>query len=144
MSRLAIALFAIVGISLFLTGCLYLSLSEFMPYHAEALQVEWHSLDANLQGLILGLLKGLGSGAFVAGAAILWMVGDSLRESPRPYFVLLPFVATSYSALLCFATYTVYTSTPGNPPLLLNLVLVIASVLASLALAISRRDVSDK
>lgn len=144
MFRLAIALFAFVGLSLFLTGCLYLSLNEFMPYHAEAIQLEWDRLDANFKGLILGLLKGLGSGAFVAGAAILWMAGKSLRESPRPFVVLMPFVAISYSALLCLATYTVYTNTPGDPPLLLNLLLVIASVLASAALAISRRDVSGK
>ena len=144
MYKLSIALFAVVGLSLFLVGCVYLSLSEFMPYHAGALQLEWDELDANSQGLILGLLKGLGSGAFVAGAAVLWMAGQSLRESPRPFVVLMPFVAIGYSSLLCFATYTVYTNTPGNPPLLLNFVLVVASVLASVALAVSGRDVSGK
>jgi hypothetical protein len=58
--------------------------------------------------------------------------------------VLMPFVAISYSSLLCFATYTVYTNTPGNPPLLLNVLLVVASVLASVALAISRREASGR
>ena len=144
MFRLSIALFALVGLSLFLVGCVYLSLSQFMPYHAEALQLEWDSLDSNFQGLILGFLKGLGSGAFVAGTAVLWMAGKSLRESPQPFVVLMPFVAISYSSLLCFATYTVYTNTPGNPPLLLNVLLVVASVLASVALAISRRDASGR
>lgn len=144
MFRFAIAVFALVGLSLLVTGCIYLLLTEFMPYHAEAIQLEWHRLDANFQGLILGLLRGLGSGAFVSGAAILWMTGKSLRESPRPFVVLLPFVAISYSALLCFATYTVYTNTPGNPPLLLNFVLVLASLFASVALVISRRDVLKK
>jgi len=142
--RLSIALFALVGLSLFLVGCVYLSLSQFMPYHAEALQLEWASLDSNFQGLILGLLKGLGSGAFVAGTAVLWMAGKSLGEGPQPFVVLMPFVAISYSSLLCFATYTVYTNTPGNPPLLLNVLLVVASVLASVALAISRRDASGR
>lgn len=142
MFRLAIALFVLVGLSLFLTGCVYLSLDEFMPYHAEALQLEWHSLEANFQGLILGFLKGLGSGAFVTGAAILWMAVKSTRESPRPFVVLMPFVAISYSTLLCFATYTVFTNTPGNPPLLLNALLVVVSVLASAILAISRRGFS--
>ena len=143
MFRLSIALFALVGLSLLLVGCVYLSLSQFMPYHAEALQLEWDKLDANFQGLILGFLKGLGSGAFVAGIAVLWMAGKSLRESPQPFVVLMPFVAISYTSLLCFATYTVYTNTPGNPPLLLNFLLVVASVLASLALAISQRDASS-
>lgn len=137
--KLSIFLFAIVGLSLFVTGSLYLSLDEFMPYHAEALQEDWNSLSTNYQGLILGLIKGLGGGAFVSGLAILIMVGTSLRTSPTPFRLLLPVTAIGYSALLCYATLTVSLSTPGDPPLLLTIVLVAASILASLALAISQR-----
>lgn len=140
MFRFSIALFAIVGLSLFLTGCLYLSLDEFMPYHAEALQKEWHALEPNEQGLFLGLLKGLGSGAFISGLGILFMVGISLRKSPRPFIVLLPFTAIGYTALLCFATLTVSLRTPGNPPLLLTIALVATSILASVAFAVSQRN----
>ena len=137
--KLSIFLFAIVGLSLFLTGCLYLSLDEFMPYHAEALQQDWNSLSTNYQGLLLGLIKGLGGGAFVSGLAVLIMVVASLRKSPRPFLLLLPVTAIGYSALLCYATLTVYLGTPGNPPLLLTIVLAATSILASLALAISHR-----
>ena len=137
--KLSIFLFAIVGVSLLLTGCLYLSLDEFMPYHAEALQKDWKSLGTNYQGLILGLVRGLGSGAFVSGLAILIMVGNSLRKSPAPFLLLLPVTATSYSALLTYATLTVAMSTSGDPPLLLTIALVAASILASLAFVISQR-----
>ena len=137
--KFSVFLFAIIGLSLFLTGCLYLSLDEFMPYHAEALQEDWNTLGENYQGLILGLLKGLGSGAFVSGLAILIMVGISLKKSPTPFLVLLPFIAIGYSALLCYATLTVFLSTPGNPPLFHTIALVAASIMATLALAISQR-----
>lgn len=137
--KLSIFLFAIVGLSLFLTGCLYLSLDEFMPYHAEALQQDWNSLSTNYQGLLLGLIKGLGGGAFVSGLAVLIMVVASLRKSPTPFLLLLPVTAIGYSALLCYATLTVYLGTPGDPPLLLTIVLAATSILASLALAISHR-----
>lgn len=137
--KLSIFLFAVVGLSLFLTGCLYLSLDEFMPYHAEALQQDWNSLSTNYQGLLLGLIKGLGGGAFVSGLAVLIMVVASLRKSPTPFLLLLPVTAIGYSALLCYATLTVYLGTPGNPPLLLTIVLAATSILASLALAISHR-----
>ena len=139
MFRLSVSLFAIVGLSLFLTGCVYLTIDEFMPYHAEALQNDWDDLAPNHQGLILGFLKGLGSGAFVAGFLILSMVGTSIRGDSRPFRVLLPFTAICYSALLCYATYIVYTKTPGNPPLLLTVALVVASIVASIALALSQR-----
>ncbi len=85
--RFSIFLFAIIGLVLFLLGCLYLSLDEFMPYHAEALQKDWGALDANSQGLILGLMKGLGSGACIAGFAILFMIASSLRKTPRPFIL---------------------------------------------------------
>ena len=138
--RFSIFLFAIVGLALFLLGCLYLSLDEFMPYHAEALETDWSVLDPNFQGLILGLLKGFGSGACVSGFVILFMVASSLRKTPRPFIVLLPLTAVGYSALLCYATFTVYVRTPGNPPLLLTVALVAVGVLASLALIISQRN----
>jgi hypothetical protein len=138
--RLSIFLFAVVGLGLFLLGCLYLSLDEFMPYHAEALQKDWAALDQNFQGLILGLLKGLGGGSCISGLAILFMIASSLRKTPRPFIVLLPLTAVGYSALLCYATFTVYVRTPGNPPLLQMVALVAAGVLASLALMISQRN----
>ena len=143
MFLLSISLFALVGISLLLTGAVYLSLGEYMPYHAEAVQMPWEKLDRNFQGLILGLLKGLGSGAFVAGFATLFMVSMSLRRSPRPFFVLLPIVTIGYSTLLCYATYTVYTRTPGDPPLIPNILLVVTSLLASMALALSQRKSTE-
>ena len=85
MFKFAISVFGLLGLSLFLIGCVYLSLNEFMPYHAEALQVSWADLNPNYRGLILGLIKGLGGGAFVAGFAILFMVGVSVKKSPQPF-----------------------------------------------------------
>ena len=113
-------------------------MDEFMPYHSEALGADWSDLEPNYQGLILGLLKGLGSGALIAGCAVLYMVIVSVRENPRSYIVLLPLVSVGYSGLLCYATYFVYTHTPGNPPLLPNLALVVLSLSASLIITVLR------
>ena len=136
---LSISLFALVGISLLLTGAVYLSLGEYMPYHSRAVRMAWEELDPNFQGLILGLLKGLGSGAFVAGFATLFMVVMSLKSGPRPFITLLPIVTVGYSALLCYATFTVSSRTPGDPPLIANILLVATSLLGSIAHIISHR-----
>jgi len=133
-------IFALVGASLAVTGTVYLSVDQFMPYHAAALEADWSELDANNRGLILGFLKGLGSGAFIAGLAVLYMVGASVKSDLRPFLILLPLIAVGYSALLCYATYTVYANTPGQPPLLLNLLLVAAGILASTLLALAERS----
>lgn len=137
MLKLSLAIFLILGLSLMSIGLLYLSIDEFMAYHSEAIQADWSELDVNYRGLILGLLKALGGGAFVAGFATAFMAIASFRESAKPFMVLLPSVSTGYSALLFYATYTVYTSTPGNPPLLLSAAAVVAGLTASALLTYS-------
>ena len=139
MLKISLAMFVVLGLSSLSLGVVYLSLDEFMPYHSEAIQTDWADLNNNYQGLILGLLKALGGGALTAGFAILFMAVVSLGKSVRPFMVLLPTVATGYSILLCYATYTVHTSTPGNPPLLLASLSVAMSVLASTLLVLSQR-----
>ncbi len=139
MLKISLAMFVVLGLSSLSLGVVYLSLDEFMPYHSEAIQTDWADLNNNYQGLILGLLKALGGGALTAGFAIVFMAVVSLGKSVRPFMVLLPTVATGYSILLCYATYTVHTSTPGNPPLLLASLSVAMSVLASTLLVLSQR-----
>jgi hypothetical protein len=141
----SLVIFLLLGLSLLSIGVLYLSIDEFMPYHSEAVQADWSELDVNYQGLILGLLKALGGGAFVAGAATIYMAITSFRRSAKPYMVLLPSVSTGYSGLLCYATYTVQTSTPGDPPLLLTVIYVVMGLVASALLTFSIRahDVSQ-
>ena len=139
MFKISLAIFLILGLSLMAIGLLYLSIDEFMPYHSEAIQADWSELDVNYQGLILGLLKALGGGAFVAGFATTFMAVASFRESAKPFLVLLPLVSTGYSALLLYATYTVYTRTPGNPPLPLSVTSVVAGLVASALLMYSAR-----
>ncbi len=139
MLKISLAMFVVLGLSSLSLGVVYLSLDEFMPYHSEAIQTDWANLNNNYQGLILGLLKALGGGALTAGFATVFMAVVSLGKSVRPFIVLLPTVATGYSILLCYATYTVHTSTPGNPPLLLASLSVAMSVLASTLLVLSQR-----
>ena len=143
MFKLSLAIFLVLGLISLSFGVLYLSIDEFMPYHSEAIRADWSELDVNYQGLILGFLKGVGGGAFVAGFATIFMAIASFRKSAKPFMVLLPSVSTGYSALLCYATYTVYTSTPGNPPLLLAVTSVVMALAASALLTFSRRAHND-
>ena len=115
-----------------------------MPYHADALQTRWQDLQPNYRGFILGVLKGLGGGALVAGFATFYMAIRLLRSPTGAYAVLLPAISTGYASLLAYATYTVYTRTPGNPPLLLNLLLAAAALIASVLFAVSKDDARSR
>ena len=143
MLRVSLALFLALGTGLFALGLLYLTLDQFMPYHADALRIEWSELPANYQGFIIGLLRALGAGASVSGLAIAWMAVAGLRGTIQPYRELLPIVSIGYSGLLCWATWTVATRTPGEPPLLLNAAAVGAAMIATVPLAAATRNSRD-
>ncbi len=140
MLRVSLATYIGLGTGLFALGVLYLTLDQFMPYHADALRIEWSALPANYQGFIIGLLRALGAGATVSGLAIAWMAAAGWRGSIEPYRQLLPIVSIGYSGLLCWATWTVATRTPGEPPLLLNAVAVGAAIIATVFLAAATRN----
>ncbi len=139
MLRAALALFAALGVGLCALGLLYLTLDQFMPYHGQALQIEWADLPENYRGFIIGALRALGAGAAVSGVAIVWMAVASWRDTVAPYRWLLPMTSIGYTSLLCWATRTVSTQTPGEPPLLLNILAVAAAIAASLGLALATR-----
>ena len=128
--------FGFIGIFLGLLGVVYLTTSEFMPYHSEAVQAEWSNLDPNFQGLFLGFLKGLGAGALIAGSSVVVMVVSSFRKSAAPYRFLLPFVSIGYTGLLLYAMYTVKTLTVGNPPIEGMLIVIAATIIIAICFLI--------
>lgn len=130
----ALSIFFVLGISLCALGALYLLRTEFMPYHARALQTSWLALAAHEQGFVLGMLRGLGAGALIAGVSTVFMAVAGWRHSITPYRKLLPLTAVGYTSLLGFATWTVATRTPGEPPLLLTAFAVAAALVASVLL----------
>ena len=65
--KLALVLFAIGGISHVIFCIEYVTASEFMPYHAQALNVDWNRLGENHKTLFLALIKLAGVGGLLAG-----------------------------------------------------------------------------
>lgn len=51
-------------------GGVYLFRSEFMPYHADALGMDWNSVDRTVQVLILALMRVAGGGWLAVSLAI--------------------------------------------------------------------------
>jgi hypothetical protein len=129
--KASLLLFLLVGVALTGSGLVYFSRSEFMPYHSQAIQTDWSALTPHYQGLLIGLLKGLAAGLIVCGIATVLMAVISLRGSARPYRILLPVVCLGYCTLVTYATYVVYSRTPGEPPLGSGVLVVLIALLAS-------------
>ena len=139
MQRASLALFLLLGITLCGLGLVYLITSEFMPYHSQAIETDWGDLNANYQGLYLGFLKGLGSGAFIVGVTVISMAILSIRNTVKPYIFLLPGICIGYLTLLSYATYTVYTKTSGDPPLVNTIVMISVAAVATILLWVSNK-----
>lgn len=130
MKNAALILYGLVGLGFMGLGVIYLLTDEFMPYHSDAIGVGWGDLDTNYQGLFLGLLKGLGAGAFSSGVALLSLAVLSYLQGIQYYKHALALVALAYSCTLTYAIYTVYSLTPSEPPLAGGLAWIVFSLIA--------------
>ena len=130
MKNAALILYVLVGLGFMGLGVIYLLTDEFMPYHSDAIGASWGNLDANYQGLFLGLLKGLGAGAFSSGVTLLSLAVLSYLRGIQHYKYALALVALAYSCTLTYAIYTVYALTPSEPPLAGGIAWIVFSSIA--------------
>ena len=114
--RIALACYLVPALTLIAFGVRYLTATEFMPYHAAALQRDWAGLLPNERGVMLAALRGGGGGFFIGGTAVVLLLaipfrrGDVWAHRAVPALVVL----CALSALLTSLTLTMLT--PGAPP----------------------------
>jgi hypothetical protein len=136
----ALLLFAVGGVSHLAFGLVYLTTAEFMPYHSEALSIDWADLDTNYQTLLLALIKICGAGGLVAGIVNLTFVVYFFRRRMSVLIWILPVTSMIFQMVMNYAVYMVETTTPGHPPLLLVSIGTIGFILATCVLAVSYRS----
>lgn len=109
---------AIVSIAF---GIIYLTRSEFMPYHAVALEREWTELDIKTQTLILALMRVAGGGFLATGMVVILLIYLYIKTTEEWIIFIIPTIGfvTSFSSL--YATLLVKNRTPGLPPVNLTL-----------------------
>ena len=100
-----------------LFGVVYLTRSEFMPYHSKAIGQEWDELTTNLQTLLLALMRVCGGGLLAVGLSLAILVIIPYRSEANwaVYAITGIGLVTSISTL--YAMYMVKTKTPGTPPI---------------------------
>ena len=131
--KFALILFAIVGVSHIIFGIVYVTASEFMPYHAQALNIDWNELGENYKTLFLALIKLAGVGGLVAGIVNLTLISYLYHRVESRLIWLLIAPSLIFQSMTNYVVYSVYTNTPGDPPLLMvsigSVTLIIATVL---------------
>mgnify|MGYP000013507682 FL=1 len=130
--KLALILFAIVGISHLIVGIVYVTANEFMPYHAQALNVDWNSLNENYKTLYLALIRLAGAGGLVAGLVNLTLVNYLYDRVETRFIWLLIVSSLIFQFVTNYVVYYVSRNTPGDPPLLMvsigSVIIIIATI----------------
>jgi len=103
-------------VGLLLQGLLYLTTPTFMPYHAEALGVEWHELSPSHQGFVLGVIRGMGAGSFSVSLALLLILVGPFRRGERWAFRAVPSIGIAFTTLTAYAAHTIDVRTPASTP----------------------------
>jgi hypothetical protein len=140
--KIAIGVYCLIGALIVFGGINYLTASEFMPYHAEAIQADWSSLGSEQQGLILSLMKGRGASAVAVGATIVLLAAVGLRGRASFVFWSLPVLTLVHLGLSTYSTYFMHARTHGGPPLLLGPALGVLTIVAAVLSYMGRSGVS--
>ena len=106
----------LAALILFTFGIIYLFRTSFMPYHSEALSLDWSEVESNTQFLILALMRGV-SGGFIAisiAVIVLQKKFSSTKIPWIPWLILTTGLIVTSASI--YATMIVRLNSPGKPP----------------------------
>ena len=97
-------------------GLTYLLKGSFMPYHRDAVSVEWNGVDSKMQFLILALMRAASGGFLLAAFLISWLQFKFSQTKLKwlPSLILVSGTIVAVSTL--YATMIVRLNTHANPP----------------------------
>ena len=112
----------LASIILLTFGSIYLFKNSFMPYHSEALSLEWNEVESSTQFLILALMRAV-SGGFIAASLVVIVLQKkftSTKISWIPWLILTTGLILTFAII--YATMIVRLNTSGKPPTVLAIV----------------------
>lgn len=126
---MAAMMYGVTGIISVILGSVYILRDEFMPYHAQALNQAWESLDSATQTLLLALMDVAGAGWAVTGVLVCVLVWFPFRAGDRWARWVVPGALIALYIPILLATLEVLSSTPAIPPWYGNAAALIATTI---------------
>jgi len=106
-------------------SAIYLFRTEFMPYHAAAVEQGWAEVMPAYQLLFLSLMKAAGGGWLSISIAVCILLFGPFRQGVRWTFWAIPAIGLPALVVNLYITINVTLKTPGNPPWELNAIGII-------------------
>ena len=103
-------------------GSIYLFKNSFMPYHSEALSLDWNHVEKGTQFLILALMRATAGGYITAALAVIVLQRKFTLTKIAwiPWLILVTGLLVNLASI--YAIMIVRLNTPGKPPTLLAIV----------------------
>ena len=133
--KVAFSCYAIAALLLLVFALVYLTRSEFMPYHSDAVGLEWAEVDPAFQTLVLGLMRVCGGGWLATVLAMFFLLLKPFREGARWSCWALPVIGLAATLPALYATLYIAHYTSANPPWIaavIGILLLIAGRIFSL------------
>lgn len=116
MAKIGSILNYLVAAGMLAFGIIYLSRGSFMPYHSEAISMEWAEMDQTSQILVLALMRTVSGGFLVCSISIFFLQYKFSSEKLSWIPLLILIIGTITQSTILFATILVRLNSPGNPP----------------------------
>ncbi len=133
--KIAFFLYFIFSLALIAFGIVYLFCSTIMPYHQEAIGMNWEELSTGLRVLVQAFIKVTAAGFFVAGLSTLILLFIPFRGGAQWVRWAIPLLGIVWNGFALFVTATVaiktHASTPWPAALLGVIVIIVAFILSS-------------
>jgi len=124
-------MYGIVGVSLLATACRYLCASEIMSYHLAAMgAASWSELAPNVQAMTLNFVRAAGLGFMTSGTSILVLLAFPFRKGEAWANWAIATIAMAHLLVLIWIMLSVQAATPGRPPVLAVVPLIILAACA--------------
>ncbi len=119
----------LVALLLLVIGLIYLFKNSFMPYHSDAISLDWSEVDSGTKFLILAFMRAMSGGyiAIAIATAFLQKKFASGKITWIPFLNLISGLILILSTL--YGTMIVRFNSPGKPPTILVIIGIVLIII---------------
>ena len=137
---LALTGYACVALITLAMASVFLTATEFFPYHAAASGIDWVDVEPGLQTVFLAVFRVCGAGWLTVGIALALLIALPFGSGDQRWsYFAIPLLSLIFWGITLGTTVYVATTTPANPPWAGSLACIALTVVSATLAALSRR-----
>jgi uncharacterized protein involved in cysteine biosynthesis len=128
-----------VALVMLIMASVFLTATEFFPYHAAASGLEWKDVEPGLQTVLLAVFRICGAGWLTVAVALVLLIVFPFggRDEIWSYFAI-PLLSLIFWGITFGTTLYIAMTTPATPPWTGSLVCIGVTLLSALLAGLSR------